>query len=127
MPYLCVDDFGSEVYLCAISGAIIVASETVFMGATLPGVKARYSIHNTHNVLAQWKQQIRHFHEAEANCNTCKTLIREKHPRNGGFLKGRCSLAGSSKLHYSVVGEVFWFHPDDPMHMECHKPRTLPD
>ena len=51
------------------------------------------------------------FEEAEANCNTCKHLVRQVGFKpESGWLEATCGLDGHAVR----------FHPNDPMHMPCH-------
>lgn len=50
----------------------------------------------------------------ERNCNSCRHLIRDKHPKSPfGFLQGRCP----------TNPEGFTFHPHDVMLKGCYGPR----
>lgn len=125
---VCIDDFGNEVFECRYTGALIVAPDGVVIGATMPGVKARYVMADTAEAKQRHKEQGIAFHESEANCNTCRHLQRVLQPKNkGGFLYGRCGNShgkpdASPYADRSADG-VIVFHPDDPMHMPCYASR----
>lgn len=77
----------------------------------IPGVKNRPK---------PTKEEAAAFHESEGNCNTCQDLRRIKHEKDryhSGFLYGHCE--------HHLFGHMFVmaFHPDDPMHMRCWRPR----
>lgn len=62
--------------------------------------------------------EMRHEHwlrdKHERNCNSCRQLIRDKHPKSPfGFLQGRCQSNP----------EGFTFHPHDVMLKGCYGPR----
>lgn len=128
-PPICVDDYGCEVFHCHFSGEPISAAEAQIVGATIPGVKARY-------VVSQRSAQARKasaaaFHESEANCNTCRHLIRVKHQRRpDGFMHGKCGSGSGQPQSSPYSGRfedaVMVFHPDDPMHMPCYETRFDP-
>ena len=123
---VCVDDFGMSVYVCHYTQKIVWADNVVFVGAEIPGVKAKY-------VMSKAAQEARvysakAFHESEANCNTCAHLMRVKHQKDrAGFLRGVCGNGKSqwdaSPYATHIDGNVMRFHPDDPMHMPCYLPR----
>lgn len=120
---ICQDDFGNAVYLDHYTKRPVV--DAIWVGATIPGVNAKYPIAPESKTLH--KQQQIWFHEADRNCNTCKHLQRIKHPKNiAGFLYGRCT--SDSPMHecspYKLERDgSMKFHPDDPMHMECYVSR----
>jgi hypothetical protein len=99
---------------CRFTG-IDVTEETVkYVGATVPGVKARYMMANTPEAHEAKKLADKAFHGSEANCNTCGNLERKPHDkRKDGCLMGLCK-----KTEKQLI-----FHPDDPMHMECWEQR----
>ena len=132
MSYLvdavCVDDFGSNVYVCRYTKRLVWAEVARVVGAMLPGVKAHYVVEDTIEGRAEHKQSGIWFHESEANCNTCANLERVTRPKNAGFLYGRCKSGKSCNATDSPYtdrtrGEVICFHPDDPMHMPCYESR----
>lgn len=110
LKVICVDDFGSEVHKCHYSERLIPAQLVTIVGAIVPGVKAKYAVSD----IALHRQSKKDFDEYEANCNTCKNLVRAKHPKcKHGFLYGTCAKDGKEIM----------FHPDDWMGKRCYQPR----
>lgn len=125
------DDYGERVYpRHALNGRgewsapFIWASDCKWTPCYMPGVKG--------NMLATKdydnKPTVRAFHESEANCNTCKHLVRVKHPKDPlGFLFGGCASKPDKHIYrqHDIPTEhvPITFHPDDPMHMACYVPR----
>lgn len=129
-PSICTDDYGQSVYRCRYTAAIVFADDAVVIGARIPGVRARLFIAPSEEAKRAHKAEGIAFHEAEANCNTCRYLERVKHSREpAGFLFGRCrSRNGRPDVsHYAdrARGDVMIFHPDDPMHMPCYASRWM--
>ena len=109
---LCVDDYGNEVHTCRYTKKPVSVADGVIVGANIPGVKAAYLMATTTEAKEAKKQSDIWFHESEANCNTCKNLVRLKHAkRKDGALLGKCQHGAQR------------FHPDDPMHMPCYVSR----
>lgn len=107
---LVTDDFGDQVHACHFTGRPTWPSDAVIVGATIPGVKARYVMHK--EAVAEQRQSAVWFHESEANCNTCASLTRKKHEkRKDGKLEGTCPKGAQE------------FHPEDPLHMPCYTSR----
>lgn len=124
---LCVDNFGDGIYLCHHTNNIVHADDAVIVGAIVPSVNAKYVVLRGIGELAH-KQSAQWFHESEANCNTCKHLVRVVHKKSkDGFLYGKCnSKTQDIELHQyrgEWVGDIMKFHPHDPMHMSCYDSR----
>ena len=122
------DDAGRNLYACHYTGAKVAEDEAVWIGAIVPGVKARYAIADTAEARAAHKASGRTFAESEANCNTCVHLRRETRTKQrDGFLYGTCASPRAqpeaSPYHKRQQGAVMVFHPDDPMHMPCYVSR----
>lgn len=110
---IAVDDFGCEVYVCHATGRLVWASSARFVGAAMPGVKARYVVEASDDATVRLKASGIAFHESDANCNTCARLVRDPSERRAHApLRGHCHLQSSL---------TFW--PDDPMHMPCYESR----
>ena len=98
-------------YTCQYTGLKVSREEAIFLGPCVPQVNGTYVCHPT--ALPFFKKSKRLFDESEANCNTCKHLVRVKHePRKSGMLEGACHT--NPKL---------LFHPDDFMGMNCYEQR----
>ena len=98
------DDYGDEVHVCRYSDKLVWPDSARYVGATVPGVKARYVAAKD----ADSRPHFAAFHESEANCNTCRHLARTPHAKSSlGLLFGECQQGPRM------------FHPDDPMHMPC--------
>lgn len=122
-----VDDFGDEVHRCRYTHVLVWPDQAGFVGALVPGVRAKYVVSKSAEATALHKASGISFQEAEANCNTCRWLKRVKHPKRGGFLYGTCespeSRSDASPYHDRTEQGVLMFHPDDPMHMPCYTSR----
>lgn len=121
-----VDNCGPETYTCRYTGKPVSAQDVTMVGALIPGVQTQYAV--SPEGMAQHRQSVVWFHEAEANCNTCKDLERVSHNKGkGGFLYGRCNSAvqdlESHPYSTQFVDGVMIFHPHDPMHMPCYSSR----
>lgn len=117
-----------DTYVCHFTGVEVNADEVVFVGATIPGVDAKYPMANTAEARAARKESAIAFHDSEANCNTCKFLQRTAHDKHWlAFLEGRCTNPNAEFEHHPYVhlfsDGVMKFHPDDPMHMPCYVSR----
>jgi len=111
--YMCVDDFGEEVYKCRYTGNPVTAGKSIFTGGMMPNVKARYIMEASQAAVKAMQKERRLFDLSEGNCNTCAKLCRIGHnPRKDGVLIGVCDVVG-----------VLKFHPHDPLHKECYKER----
>ena len=98
-------------YTCQYTGLKVSREEAIFLGACVPQVNGTYVCHPT--ALPFFKKSKRNFDESEANCNTCKHLVRVKHePRKDGMLQGECQTMPN-----------LLFHPDDFMGMNCYEQR----
>jgi len=98
-------------YTCQYTGLRVSREEAIFLGPCVPQVNGTYVCHPT--ALPFFKKSKRLFDESEANCNTCKHLVRVKHePRKSGMLEGACHT--NPKL---------LFHPDDFKGMNCYEQR----
>jgi hypothetical protein len=129
---LCIDDFGNSVYECRYTKNLVWANDCDFVGAVVPGVKAKYIIAPTDVAREAHRQSIREFQDAEQNCNTCGNLERVTHAKNkAGFLFGRCKSPNSkdSESPYNSFkkGDVMMFHPEDFMGMPCYSSRHKTD
>ena len=125
---VCIDDFGTSVYECRYTRALVWADSATVIGATMPGVKARYVMATTDQANAAHKASVIAFHESEENCNTCRFLERVQRDKSkAGFLFGRCKSATpqieASPYFNLKEGDVMVFHPEDPMHMPCYVSR----
>lgn len=123
---VCVDDYGNACYQCDYTGR--VTSEIEMHGALVPGVKRKVPVSNTPEARSARKASAVAFHAMDANCNTCKHLVRVPHEKNSaGFLYGKCSNASGcpDKSPYASrqAGDVMLFHPDDWMGMPCYESR----
>ena len=99
-------------YTCQYTGLKVALEGSIFLGPCAPQVNGTYVCHPT--ALPAFKKSKRMFDESEANCNTCKHLVRIKHaPRKDGQLQGTCP----------AVGTELMFHPDDHMGMPCYEQR----
>jgi len=78
----------------------------------MPSVSGTYVCHEEGKEAR--KQSKKNFDEMDANCNTCKNLMRVHHEkRKDGQLEGVCKIRA----------ETIKFHPDDWMGNECWEPR----
>ncbi len=123
-----IDDFGDEVNRCRYTEKFLWPDDAKIIGATVPGVKARYAISARPEVLATHKAQGVAFHESEANCNTCRALVRIPLPKAlDGLHVGCCSSQNGrpqdGPYANRTMGDITVFHPDDPMHMPCYESR----
>ena len=106
------DDQGNEVYICQYSKKPVATDNALMLGPLMANVSGTYVCHKDGKEAR--KQSKKNFDENEANCNTCKNLIRVEHAKiKGGFLKGVCQ----------VTQEKLRFHPDDWMGKECWEAR----
>ena len=131
-----IDDFGNELFILSsdsnnfssthkIKGNKYLTTENAMVvGSTISCVKSQYLIHKED--LGAHKLSVKLFHESEQNCNTCKHLVRLKHPKDSnGFLHGTCINTVCRNTLYQSTKEHMIFHPEDPMHMECYTPRWI--
>lgn len=124
MKIACVDDFGELVINCSYTEALVWARNAVAYRMYRPA-KRKYRA-PTPEALAGYKYEVACFNEVDANCNTCKWLSREKHPKHkGGELEGWCDNPNSrlDRLHYKPEGAKIMFHPEDCMGMPCWEAR----
>ena len=106
------DDQGNEVYVCQYSKKPVTTDKAVFLGSLMPSVSGTYVCHEEGKEAR--KQSKKNFDEMDANCNTCKNLMRVHHEKHkDGCLEGVC------KIHAVRMK----FHPDDWMGNECWEPR----
>ncbi len=99
------------------------------VGATLP--QAPIQFHACEPQTAECKSAQREHYAAfdamDANCNTCRSLVRVPHAkRAGGILYGQCAQGMPPDHPYAsrVTAEgVFPFAPADHMGMKCWEPR----
>lgn len=107
--YLCVDDFGNEVFLCHWTRNPVFADDYIVLGPFNQAISGTYVCHpSALNVYAQSRIA---WDESERNCNVCLHLVRIRSvdKYKTGLLSGACN----------VRPEPFLFHPGDPMHMPC--------
>lgn len=123
-----VDDFGEAYYIGHYTERLVKASECSFFGAVIPQANCRYVDHAVLGKQAR-KDSFRTFADSEANCNTCKHLVRVPHEKSrDGFLRGQClNRLRKWEAHPYVNSFAEYgcmiFHPDDPMHMPCYESR----
>ena len=124
-PIVCVDDYGTALYRCRFTTALVGGANAKLCGAVMPGVKARYVMGNSDEAVNAKRLSDQTFHESEANCNTCGHLKREGHEKiKGGFLLGRCDNPMKVPTPYAERSPgLMVFHPDDPMNMSCYVSR----
>jgi hypothetical protein len=109
---IATDDQGNEVYLCQFSKKPVSINHAVMLGPLMANVSGTFVCHQDGKEAR--KQSKICFDENEANCNTCKNLMRVHHDKiKGGFLEGVCQ---KNK-------ERIRFHPDDWMGKECWEAR----
>lgn len=110
---IATDDLGNEVYLCQYSKQPVSADKAIFLGPLIPSVSGTFVCHPEHGPSARKQSKI-WFDEMDANCNTCKNLMRTHHEkRKDGQLEGICKK-NETRIR---------FHPDDWMGNECWEPR----
>ena len=121
----CVDDYGTEVYACQYSDALVWADDFCFIGAVVPQVSGSYVCHRSLGQ-ASYRASRRAFDATERNCNTCAHLSRVPHARRFGFLEGVC-LSTPVNHPYGVEPATnrITFHPDDWMGMQCYVQRGV--
>jgi hypothetical protein len=113
-PKSFVDDFGDLVFRCWLTNKLIPVRESRQVGPFNVAVAGTYVC--AKDSIKEEKQSRWLWDEQDANCNTCKNLQRVKAPRSkDGLLTGNCPAKNIYQLK---------FHPDDPMHMPCWKPRS---
>ena len=112
---------------CWHTGVPITEDNSIIASSFVPGVKSKWRIANTPEAKEHHRKSAIAFHESEANCNTCKFLERVPHPKNSGFLYGKCSNSNKqverSPYYKSMNGDIMMFHPDDWMGMPCYASR----
>lgn len=114
---VCIDDYGSMVFVCQYTKATVSADKAIFLGAIMPNLNGTYVC--AVDAVPAFKKSRECFNESEANCNTCKSLQRVPHEKNAsGFLYGKCGK-GITEHQYPMKENVIMFHPDDPMNMPC--------
>ena len=113
---VCIDDFGTALYRCRYTAALVGGSGAALTGALVPGVSVTYVMGTSPEAKAAAKASRKAFDEMDANCNMCRNLERQQVGKvKGGFLYGTCK-AGFGR-------GVMRFHPNDFMGMECWEPR----
>lgn len=125
---ICTDDYGQLMYRCRYTSSIVSSDSVVAIGSRIPGLHSRHYMAGTDEARRLYKAEGIAFHDAEANCNTCRNFDRVKHPRNtAGFLFGICrgSEGAPDESPYADRAQngVMIIHPDDPMHMPCYESR----
>lgn len=119
---ICTDDFGTSVYLGRYTERPVWADKAISYPAVVPGVKASYLDSEAGREGHRFNAAA--FQENDANCNTCKHLIRQAGRKDrGGFLYGKCG--GTPAKHpYSLNPRSHMaFPPDDYMGMTCWEAR----
>ena len=116
--YLCVDDYGNEVFRCQFTGLTVHADDFIALGPFIDCGAVTYVCHPT--AMSAYKAARREFDEFEANCNTCKNLIRLPHESRAGSIRGTCQKL---KRKNNFVSIEFFVHPGDPMFMQCWEAR----
>lgn len=144
---ICVDDYGTEVYVCHWTKKLVWADEAILLGSFYPGIHGVYvSAPDSHEAR---RNSHRAFNEMDRNCNTCKHLKRIKFDPVGivrvplvkdgkpagfrdvrvtsGFIPALCTstpLAHPYPVTFDGQGPFsIKFHPDDAMNMPCYEPR----
>jgi len=98
-------------YTCQYTQLPVKWDEAIFLGPCVPQVSGTYVCHPS--ATPAHKQSKRLFDEHEANCNTCKHLVRKQHnKRKDGQLLGQCHKNND-----------LLFHPEDHMGMVCYEQR----
>ena len=115
---ICTDNYGTAIYKCRYSDQLVGGQDAKFSGAFIPGVNVIHVMGNSKQTYAAEKQSRTFFDEMDANCNTCKHLIRNNVGKvKGGFLYGTCAI--------SAINGVMQFHPHDPMNLICWEGRGV--
>ena len=123
-PAVCVDDYGEAVFRGHYSGELVRASQAVYVGPVIPQAPLCYV--DGPNGRAARAKSVRAFDENEANCNTCRHLIRLPGSKGvSGLLRGRCAGTADWSWHPYPAdrGGVMRFAPDDWMGMACYEQR----
>lgn len=122
---ICIDDFGTAIYHCRFTGALVGGSSAMICGPIVPGVKAVYIMGASVEAKKKKLESDHAFHESEANCNTCTNLRRVTHDSiKGGFLVAQCGNPDRVPTPYPErAAGLMMFHPSDPMLMPCYFPR----
>lgn len=112
-PSLCVDDYGDLVYRCWLTNRLVWPSTYRLVGSFNAAVAGAYVCAVDSKDAEKTSRGA--WDECEANCNTCRNLIRVNHKQaKDGILPGKCQTKGFHEIR---------FHPSDPMHMDCWKSR----
>ena len=124
-----VDNYGDMYWkTCTETGVSpLFAAESRCVNAYVPGVRVVYVAHTSYTK-AMEIQAVRDFYAFEANCNTCKHLIRVpqaiKKRQSGGMLYGRCGSTPINHPYQSHMQDgIMAFPPDDHMNMSCYSLR----
>jgi hypothetical protein len=107
------DDFGDLVYVCRFTKKYVRSSDSIFLGEVSPQVSGSYVCATDAN--AARIESAKGFATVDRNCNTCKHLQRNAHPKQhpAAMHTGVCG----------VTGKPLIFHPEDYMGMPCWVPR----
>lgn len=109
---IATDDYGNNVYLCQYTKKPVSTDKSIMLGSVMPSVKGTYVC--SPDAKDARKQSKANFDEMDANCNTCKNLMRVQHEkRRDGCLEGVCTLNNVRMK----------FHPDDWMGNKCWEKR----
>lgn len=109
-----VDDFGELVYPPGSRNAgYLWARDAKLLKSYYPGVKGTWAVPVEYDA----KREVAAFVENDANCNTCRHLIRIPHEKQH-----------PARLHVGMCGHqpykpLIQFHPDDCMGMRCWEGR----
>lgn len=120
------DDTGTAWYRCHYTKELVSADQSRIIGSLIPQANVRFVIADTPAARALHAQSVAAFAESEANCNTCRNLVRVPHPkRPGGLLYGRCAATPVDHPYASRTDAagVFPFPPEDWMGMKCWQKR----
>ena len=121
---VCVDDYGNAVFRGHYSGELVWPEEARYFGPIIPQAGACY-VDGPGGAAAR-KASLVLFHESEANCNTCRFLVRLPFKRGATVMPGRCtnSRASFSAHPYPPDAQgVMRFAPDDWQGMPCWQAR----
>ena len=113
-PPIATDDYGDLVFEPGPRHAeFLWAGDAKLQKSYYPGVKGAIAVPKQYDTEAE----IAAFHQNDANCNTCKHLIRVafKREQPSDLMPGKCG-------HHPYKPDIL-FHPDDWMGMKCWEPR----
>lgn len=122
------DDYGDMIIAASrYSGKHFRANTGVVHGATIPQVNLAFLDDPLEE--DRHKASVTAFHECEANCNTCRNLIRipsdKRLSKLSGVHYGRCSTIPDNSHPYPPdANGVMRFSPLDFQGMPCWEPRV---